>query len=121
MKPSETNISDTGLGMASVLQRAKQEVENLKKANLNPKSKYWKPTKKQSSNDNTTGKIGVKEYSSGFSYRGGIHDDWIKGYEYFCNRTVNTKGQKVNRNALKKLAEPWMKQMKFGKQLPKEN
>jgi len=120
MKPSETNISDTGLGMASVLQRAKQEVENLKKANLNPKSKYWRPINERVSMVEASVTSGVKEDSFGVISRG-VYDEWAKGYEYFCNQTVNTKGQKVNRNALKKLAEPWIRQMKFGKQLPKEN
>lgn len=120
MKPSETNISDTGLGMASVLQRAKQEIKKLKKANLNPKSKYWKPINKRVSMVEASVTSGVKEDSFGVISRG-VYDEWAKGYEYFCNQTVNTKGQKVNRNALKKLAEPWLKQRKFGKQLPKEN
>ena len=31
----------------------------------------------------------------------GVYDEWEKGYEYFCNQTVNTKGQKVNRQRLK--------------------
>lgn len=56
VKESEKNISDTGLGMASVLERAKQE---------------------------------------------GTLDEWLRAYEYFCNQTVNTKGQKVNRQRLK--------------------
>ena len=120
VKESEKNISDTGLGMASVLERAKQEVKNLKKAKLNPKSKYWKPINKRVSMVEASVTSGVKEDSFGVISRG-VYDEWAKGYEYFCNQTVNTKGQKVNRNALKKLAEPWIRQMKFGKQLPKEN
>ena len=120
MKPSETNISDTGLGMASVLQRAKQEIKNLKKANLNPKSKYWKPINKRVSMVEASVTSGVKEDSFGVISRG-VYDEWAKGYEHFCNQTVNTKGQKVNRKALKKHAERWMSRIKFGKQLPKEN
>ncbi len=120
MKPSETNTSDTGLGMASVLQRAKQEIKNLKKANLNPKSKYWKPINKRVSMVEASITSGVKEDSFGVISKGALNE-WAKGYEYFCNQTVNTKGQKVNRNRLKKCAEPWIRQMKFGKQLPKEN
>ena len=119
MKPSETNISDTGLGMASVLQRAKQEVENLKKANLNPKSKYWRPINERVSMVEASVTSGVKEDSFGVISKG-VLNEWAEGYKHFCNQTVNTKGQKVNRNALKKLAEPWLKQRKFGKQLPKE-
>ena len=120
MKPSETNISDTGLGMASVLQRAKQEIKNLKKANLNPKSKYWKPINKRVSMVEASVTSGVKEDSFGV-FSKGVLNDWVKGYEHFCNQTVNTKGQKVNRKALKKHAERWMSRIKFGKQLPKEN
>ena len=120
MKESEKNISDTGLGMYSVLERADQEIKNLKKANLNPKSKYWKPINKRVSMVEASVTSGVKEDSFGVISRG-VYDEWAKGYEHFCNQTVNTKGQKVNRNALKKLAEPWIRQMKFGKQLPKEN
>ena len=119
MKPSETNISDTGLGMASVLQRAKQEIKKLKKANLNPKSKYWKPMKKHDHLE--TSKVGVQYREFSGDNPRVTFDEWNKAYEHFCNQTVNTKGQKVNRNALKKLAESWMKQIKFGKQLPKEN
>tara|TARA_B100001094_G_scaffold180185_1_gene174498 strand:+ start:1101 stop:1463 length:363 start_codon:yes stop_codon:yes gene_type:complete len=120
MKPSETNTSDTGLGMASVLQRAKQEVENLKKANLNPKSKYWRPINKRVSMVEASVTSGVKEDSFGVISKG-VLNEWAEGYEHFCNQTVNTKGQKVNRKALKKHAERWMSRIKFGKQLPKEN
>jgi len=120
MKPSETNTSDTGLGMASVLQRAKQEVKNLKKANLNPKSKYWRPINKRVSMVEASVTSGVKEDSFGVISKG-VLNEWAEGYEHFCNQTVNTKGQKVNRKALKKHAERWMSRIKFGKQLPKEN
>jgi|MDTC01.1.fsa_nt_gb hypothetical protein len=119
MKESEKNISDTGLGMFSVLERASQEIERLKKVTLNPKSKYWKPISKQSSNENATGKSGVKENPFGVISRG-TYDEWIKGYEHFCNQTVNTKGQKVNRNRLKKQSEAWIRQMTFGKQVSQE-
>ena len=113
MKESEKNISDTGLGMYSVLERANQEIQRLKKARLSPKSRYWKPVNKRSTIVEASDVAGVKEDSFGVVSRV-AYDEWVKGYEYFCNQTVNTKGHKVNRNALKKHAEPWMSRMKFG-------
>ena len=113
MKESEKNISDTGLGMYSVLERATQEIERLKKARLSPKSRYWKPVNKRSTIVEASDVAGVKEDPFGVVSRG-AYDEGVKGYEYFCNQTVNTKGHKVNRNALKKHAEPWIRQMKFG-------
>ena len=100
MKESEKNISNTGLGMFSVLERASQEIERLKKVTLNPKSKYWKPINKRSTIVEASGAAGVKESPFGIMSRG-VYDEWEKGYEYFCNQTVNTKGQKVNRQILK--------------------
>ena len=113
MKESEKNISDTGLGMYSVLERANQEIQRLKKARLSPRSRYWKPVNKRSTIVEASDVAGVKEDPFGVVSRG-AYDEWVKGYEYFCNQTVNTKGHKVNRNALKKHAEPWMSRMKFG-------
>jgi len=113
VKESEKNISDTGLGMYSVLERANQEIQRLKKARLSPKSRYWKPVNKRSTIVEASDVAGVKEDPFGVVSRG-AYDEWMKGYEYFCDQTVNTKGQKVNRNALKKHAEPWMSRMKFG-------
>ena len=113
MKPI-THTSDIGLGMHSVLARAEQEIENLKKGSINPKSKYWKPVRKV---ENESTKIGVKYREFTGENSKGTLDDWIKAYEYFCNQTVNTKGQKVDRKALKKYSEPWMKQFSYGKSL----
>jgi hypothetical protein len=100
MKESEKNISNIGLGMYSVLERANQEIERLKKVTLNPKSKYWKPINKRSTIVEASGAAGVKESSFGIMSRG-VYDEWEKGYDYFCNQTINTKGQKVNRQRLK--------------------
>ncbi len=113
MKESEKNISDTGLGMYSVLERATQEIEKLKKAKLSTKSRYWKPINKRSTIVEASSEAGIKEDAFGAISRG-AYNEWMKGYEYFCDQTVNTKGQKVNRNALKKHAESWMSQIKFG-------
>lgn len=100
MKESEKNISDTGLGMFSVLERASQEIERLKKVTLNPKSKYWKPINKRSTIVEASGAAGVKESPFGIM-SSEVYDEWAKGYEYFCDQTVNTKGHKVNRRKLK--------------------
>ena len=113
VKESEKNISDTGLGMYSVLERATQEIERLKKARLSPRSRYWKPVNKRSTIVEASSEAGIKEDAFAAISRG-AYDEWMKGYEYFCNQTVNTKGHKVNRNTLKKHAEPWIRQMKFG-------
>ena len=112
MKESEKNISDTGLGMYSVLERAAQEIERLKKASINPKSRYWKPVKKQ---DNESSKVGVQYREFSGDNPRVTFDEWNEAYEHFCNQTVNTKGQEVNRKALKKYREPWMKQFSYGK------
>ena len=90
MEPEYNQSSDIGLGILSVLHRADQEIEKLKKGSLNTKSRYWK-----------TSKVGVKQtvFSGGNSR--GIYDEWNRAFEWFCNQTVNSKGQKVNRNALK--------------------
>ncbi len=74
VKESEKNISDTGLGMASVLERAKQEVKNLKKANLNPKSKYWKPINKRVSMVEASVTSGVKGDSFGVLSKGTLNE-----------------------------------------------
>ena len=93
-----THTSDIGLGIHSVLQRADQEIEKLKKATLNPKSRYWKPMKKV---DTETSKVGVNRYEFSEGNLRGTYDEWLRAYDYFCNQTVNTKGQKVNRQRLK--------------------
>jgi hypothetical protein len=93
MKPN-THTSDIGLGIHSVLQRADQEIKKLKKATLSPKSKYWKPMKKV---DTETSKVGVNRYEFSEGNLRGTYDEWLRAYDHFCNQTVNTKGQKVNR------------------------
>ncbi len=98
---SSVHTFDIGLGVGiySVLKRADQEIEKLKKATINPKSKYWKPMKKV---DMETSKVGIS--NSHLFLEGnliGTQDEWLRAYEYFCNQTVNTKGQKVNRQKLK--------------------
>tara|TARA_R110000824_G_scaffold55069_7_gene151729 strand:- start:1785 stop:2135 length:351 start_codon:yes stop_codon:yes gene_type:complete len=113
VKESEKNTWDTGLGICSVLQRADQEIEKLKKASLNPKSKYWKPTKKA---DKNTSKVGISNsYQFSESNLRGTYDEWLRAYEYFCNQTVNTKGQKVNRQKMKDYAIIFKKGISFGK------
>jgi len=102
--------NDIGLGMFSVLERANQEIENLKKSRVSTRSKYWKPIKKQ---DNETSKVGVKQTIFTEGNLRGVYDEWNKGYVYFCNQKVNTKGQKVNRERLKEYG--MMKQPSFGK------
>lgn len=97
MKPN-THTSDIGLGIHSVLQRADQEIKKLKKATINPKSKYWKPMKKV---DTENSKVGVNRYEFSEGNLRGTYDEWLRAYDYFCNQTVNTKGQKVNRQRLK--------------------
>jgi len=97
MKPN-THTSDIGLGIHSVLQRADQEIKKLKKATLSPKSKYWKPMKKV---DTETSKVGVNRYEFSEGNLRGTYYEWLRAYDYFCNQTVNTKGQKVNRQRLK--------------------
>ncbi len=93
-----THTSDIGLGIHSVLKRADQEIEKLKKATINPKSRYWKPMKKV---DTETSKVGINRYKFSEGNLRGTYDEWLRAYDYFCNQTVNTKGQKVNRQKLK--------------------
>ena len=97
---SSVHTFDIGLGVGiySVLKRADQEIEKLKKATINPKSKYWKPMKKV---DTETSKVGINCYKFSEGNLRGTYDEWLRAYEYFCNQTVNTKGQKVNRQRLK--------------------
>ena len=90
--------SDIGLGILSVLHRADQEIEKLKKGSLNTKSRYWKPIRKQ---EYESSKIGVRQTTFSEGNLRGIYDEWSRAFEWFCNQTVNSKGQKVNRNALK--------------------
>src|SRR6056300_1356343 len=96
MKQSEKNTSDIGLGIASVLERADHEIRLLKKASISPKSKYWRPTR-QKIVEST--KIGIKMTASSDEYLNLLHE-FNEAFEYFCKRTVNTKGQKVNRKHL---------------------
>lgn len=112
MKESEKNISDTGLGMYSVLERATQEIEKLKKAKLSTKSRYWKPMKKV---DTETSKVGVNRYEFSEGNLRGTYDEWLRAYDYFCNQTVNTKGQKVNRQRLKDYTISYGKGNRFEK------
>lgn len=102
--------SDIGLGILSVLHRADQEIAKLKKGSLSTRSKYWKPMKKQ---DYETSKIGVKQTTFSEGNLRGVYDEWNRGYAYFCDQKVNTKGQKVNRERLKEYG--MMKQPSFGK------
>ena len=90
--------SDIGLGILSVLHRADQEIEKLKRGSLSTKSRYWKPIRKQ---DHETSKVGVRLQTFSEGNLRGVYDEWNRGYEYFCNQKVNTKGQKVNRERLK--------------------
>lgn len=100
--PHSKNVdssSDIGLGMGSVLERANQEIEKLKKSTLNSKSRYWKPVKKRNEDNSKIGfKRLVQEKSSD---NRGVYDEWRRGYHYFCEQTINTKGQKVQRQRLK--------------------
>jgi len=98
MEPQYNQSSDIGLGILSVLHRADQEIERLKRANLNTKSRYWKPIRKQ---EYETSKIGVRQTTFSEGNLTGIYDEWSRAFEWFCNQTVNSKGQKVNRSALK--------------------
>tara|TARA_E500000081_G_C6127260_1_gene351492 strand:- start:1275 stop:1622 length:348 start_codon:yes stop_codon:yes gene_type:complete len=98
MKPI-IHTSDTGLGILSVLERANQEIRNLRKAKLSYKSRYWKPVDRRSPSE--VSKSGVSKYSNKQKISRGLYDEWTKGYEYFCDQTVNTKGHKVNRKKLK--------------------
>jgi hypothetical protein len=109
MEPEYSQTSGSGLGMLSILHRADQEIEKLKKSNLNTNSKYWKPINKNREHD--TGKVGVKSVSE--TNLKGTYDDWMKAYAYFCDQKVNTKGQKVNRQRLKEYAK--MSKLSFGK------
>ena len=92
------HTSDIGLGIHSVLQRADQEIEKLKKATISSKSRYWKHMKKV---DTETSKVGVNCYQFSEGNLRGTYDEWLRAYDYFCNQTVNTKGQKVNIQRLK--------------------
>jgi len=94
-----THTSDIGLGIHSVLERADQEIKNLRKGKLSYKSRYWKPVDRRSPSE--VSKSGVSKYSNKQKFSRGLYDEWMEGYEYFCNQTVNTKGYKVNRNKLK--------------------
>ena len=98
MKPI-THTSDTGLGIFSVLERADQEIQNLRKAKLSYKSKYWKPVDRRSPSEAT--RSGVSKYHNKEKNTRGFYDEWNQGYEHFCDQTVNTKGHKVNRKILK--------------------
>tara|TARA_B100000902_G_C27310177_1_gene917911 strand:- start:260 stop:616 length:357 start_codon:yes stop_codon:yes gene_type:complete len=98
MESEYDQSSDIGLGIFSVLHRADQEIERLKKGSLNTKSKYWKPIRKQ---DNESSKVGVRQLGFSGGNSRGIYDEWNRGFEWFCNQTVNSKGRKVNRNELK--------------------
>ena len=91
--------SDIGLGILSVLHRADQEIAKLKRGSLSTKSRYWKPIRKQ---DHETSKVGVRLQTFSEGNLRGVYDEWNRGYEYFCNQKVNTKGQKVNREQLKR-------------------
>jgi len=102
--------SDFGLGILSVLHRADQEIEKLKKGRVNTKSRYWKPIRKQ---EYETSKVGVRQITFSEANLRGIYDEWNKGYAYFCDQKVNTKGQKVDRERLKEYG--MMKQSSFGK------
>ena len=62
--------SDFGLGILSVLHRADQEIERLKKGSLNTKSKYWKPIRKQ---EYESSKVGVKQKGFSGGNSRGIH------------------------------------------------
>lgn len=112
---SSVHTFDIGLGVGiySVLKRADQEIEKLKKATINPKSKYWKPMKKHDHLE--TSKVGVQYREFSGDNPRVTFNEWNEAYEHFCNQTVNTKGQEVNRKALKKYSEPWMKQFSYGK------
>ncbi len=90
--------SDIGLGILSVLHRADQEIERLKRGSLSTRSKYWKPIRKQ---EYETSKVGVRQTTFSEGNLRGIYDEWNRAFAWFCEQTVNTKGQKVNRNALK--------------------
>lgn len=98
MESEYDQSSDIGLGIFSVLHRADQEIEKLKRSNLNAKSRYWKPIRKQ---ECESSKIGVKQTVFSEGNLRGIYDEWSKAFVWFCNQTVNSKGQKVNRSALK--------------------
>jgi hypothetical protein len=104
MKPI-THTSDTGLGILSVLERANQEILKLRKAKLSYKSKYWKPVDKRSASEIT--KTGGSKYNlTEPNQTRGLYDEWTEGFKYFCEQTVNTKGQKVNRAKLKERFKP---------------
>ena len=98
MEPEYNQSSDIGLGILSVLHRADQEIEKLKRGSLSTKSRYWKPIRKQ---EYESSKVGVKQTAFSGGNSRGIYDEWSRAFEWFCNQTVNSKGQKVNRNALK--------------------
>lgn len=98
MKPI-THTSDIGLGIHSILERADQEIKNLRKAKLSYKSKYWKPVDRRTPSEAT--RSGISKYVNKENNTRGFYDEWNQGYEHFCNQTINTKGQKVNRQRLK--------------------
>ena len=87
MEPEYNQSSDIGLGILSVLHRADQEIEKLKKGSLNTKSRYWKPIRKQ---EYESSKIGVKQTAFSGGNSRGIYDEWSRAFEWFCNQTVNS-------------------------------
>lgn len=109
MEPEYSQTSGGELGMLAILHRADQEIEKLKKSQLNTNSRYWKPVKKNREHD--ASKVGVKCVSE--TNLKGTYEEWIKAYDYFCNQKVNTKGQKVNRERLKERSK--INKILFGK------
>jgi len=100
-----THTSDIGLGIHSVLERADQEIRNLRKGKLSYKSRYWKPVDRRTASEIT--KTGVSKYNlTEPNQSRGLYDEWAEGFKYFCEQTVNTKGQKVNRAKLKERFKP---------------
>ena len=80
---SSVHTFDIGLGVGiySVLKRADQEIEKLKKATINPKSKYWKPMKKI---DMETSKVGISNSYFFFEYFNHYFQQLINTVAEFC-------------------------------------
>jgi hypothetical protein len=51
--------------------------------------------------DTETSKVEIDNNQFSEGNLRGVYDEWLRAYDYFCNQTVNTKGQKVNRQKLK--------------------
>jgi len=86
---------------SSWMNRVAYELVRIKKSTLSPMSTYFK---KRVNYDYASEKCGVAYSASSEVDKIGSEEEWLRGYKYFCQQKVNTKGQKVNRKRLLELS-----------------